>query len=119
MSDTNTTPAPTPERSPLHKVVFACCKCEHVFTEPDGRQHQDGDIDQWCPNCGAKEDYWAEYYELGYSPDLTALRAAADEMEAAILSVRDSKMGDNPEPLIERCEQALTRYADLKKETRK
>ena len=41
----------------LVKESFHCSKCDGTFDEIGGKQYRDGDVDLWCPLCGASDDF--------------------------------------------------------------
>lgn len=42
---------------------FKCDKCGSVFNEIGGKRYRNGDVDQWCPECGASDDLIFEVQE--------------------------------------------------------
>lgn len=35
---------------------FRCGNCGKTFKELEGQRYHNGDVDQWCPNCGETDD---------------------------------------------------------------
>lgn len=84
----------------IRSGVLRCKKCGELFREIGGRLHSDGDSAQWCPYCGASDDFIDE---------LTDKKSAGLVIRAPQIPVGVSP-GEKAAELLER--DALLSYPD-------
>ena len=84
-----------------------CKKCGHQFTSPDGKQYRDGDVEVWCPKCGANDDHFEDIADQ--KPE--AVEDSAHGLPASCLNTGSSS--STPTASGDPCDELLAILRDV------